>query len=291
LGASSLFLASQEGDPLSDLSENCFSKLALPQRDLKPRNSGLTVVIDNGCPTTYLQDVLASHGDLVDFVKFGWGTALVTKQIEQKIQLCRDHNVECFFGGTLFEKFADHDAIEAYKQLCDHHGISAVEVSNGTIDLDNSEKAKYIADLKQHFLVLSEVGYKDSDRSQNLPPSKWIDFIEEDLAAGSQYVITESRESGQSGICRASGELRIGLIEEILASGIDINKLIFEAPKKTLQTHFIQRLGSSVNLANIALGDIVPLETLRLGLRSDTFFLTQPKEEAEVIRFPRRRAA
>lgn len=244
--------------------------LALPERATKPRARGLTMVIDNGIPLTYFQDVVESMGSLVDLVKFGWGTSLVTETIERKIACLQEHQIDYFFGGTLFEKYLSQHRLDAYLDYCRQHGCRYIEISNGTIALSNDEKARLITDVARKFRVLSEVGYKDSERSSLLHPAQWIAFIRQDLAAGAERVITEARESGTSGICRSNGELRFGLIEEILSTDIDPNKLVFEAPNKSLQTYFIQRLGSNVNLANIPIQDIIPLETLRLGLRSDT---------------------
>lgn len=244
--------------------------LALPERATKPRARGLTMVIDNGIPLTYFQDVVESMGSLVDLVKFGWGTSLVTETIERKIACLQKHQIDYFFGGTLFEKYLSQHRLDAYFDYCRQHKCRYIEISNGTIALSNDEKARLIADVASEFRVLSEVGYKDSERSLHLHPAQWIAFIRQDLAAGAERVITEARESGTSGICRSNGELRFGLIEEILSTDIDPNKLVFEAPNKSLQTYFIQRLGSNVNLANIPIQDIIPLETLRLGLRSDT---------------------
>ncbi|HEY7356538.1 MAG TPA: phosphosulfolactate synthase [Ktedonobacterales bacterium] len=244
--------------------------LALPERPAKPRARGLTLVIDNGVPLSHFADVVESMGALIDLVKFGWGTSLVSPMLERKIACLRAHEIEFFFGGTLFEKFLSQSLLDDYRAYCQQHGCHYVEISNGTIDLSNAEKARLIGTFAYDFHVLSEVGYKDSERSLHLPPTQWVNYIKQDLAAGAEYVITEARESGTSGICRSNGEVRFGLIEEILASGIDSNRLIFEAPNKELQTYFIRRLGSNVNLGNIAMQDIIPLETLRLGLRSDT---------------------
>jgi phosphosulfolactate synthase len=160
-----------------------------------------------------------------------------------------------------------------------------VEISNGTIALSNDEKARVIADFARDFTVLSEVGYKNSEASQRLHPAKWIEFIQQDLAAGARKVITEARESGTSGICRSDGELRYGLIAEILDSGLDPNDLVFEAPNKALQAYFVTRMGPDVNLGNVAVADVVPLETLRLGLRSDTFYAAAV--EARPVPLPR----
>ncbi|HLY31460.1 MAG TPA: phosphosulfolactate synthase [Ktedonobacterales bacterium] len=256
------------------------STLALPTRAAKPRVRGLTILIDPGLPVHYFEDVIESAGSYIDLVKFGWGTAIVTERLEEKIACLRRNGVDYFFGGTLFEKFYRQRKISDFYAMCKQYDCRYVEISNGTIDLTNEDKARIITHFASEFNVLSEVGYKDSDRSQMLPPSAWITYIREDLAAGAQKVITEARESGTSGICRPDGELRYGLIEDILTSGIDSNALIFEAPNKSLQTTFIRRLGSDVNLANIAFSDIISLETLRLGLRSDTLetFESDPTE-------------
>jgi phosphosulfolactate synthase len=244
--------------------------LALPERSQKPRTHGLTIVLDNGVPAQYFEDMIAGTSRLVDLVKFGWGTALVTDQLEAKIASVRRHGVDFFFGGTLFEKFYSQRKVDVYYDFCRRHRCRYVEVSNGTVELSNRDKAGFIRDFAGEFRVLSEVGYKDTERSQNLPPAKWIEYMREDLAAGATKVITEARESGTSGICRPDGEVRYGLIEEIMGSGLRVEDIVFEAPNKQLQVYFIKRAGPNVNLANIALTDPIPLETLRLGLRSDT---------------------
>lgn len=247
--------------------------LVLPERAAKPRTRGLTLVIDNGAPLSYFQDVIESADGLIDLIKFGWGTSVVSDTLGKKIACLQAHQIDYFFGGTLFEKFLSQHLLDAYVDYCKQYGCRYVEVSNGTISLTNAEKARLISDLAYEFQVLSEVGYKDSERSLHMHPAQWIEYIRQDLAAGAARVITEARESGTSGICRPNGEVRYGLIEEILASDINPEKLIFEAPNKALQTYFIERLGSNVNLANIPMQDIISLETLRLGLRSDTLLM------------------
>jgi phosphosulfolactate synthase len=244
--------------------------LKLPYRPQKPRSTGLTILIDNGLPTHYFADVVASASHYIDFVKFGWGTALVTEHLDRKMETLRAHQVDYFFGGTLFEKYFSQGKVDAYYALCMANGCRVVEISNGTVELSDAEKTRFVRDFAREFTVLSEVGYKDSERSQNLHPARWIEYLRADLESGARYVLTESRESGTSGICRPDGTLRFGLIEEILASDLDPNRIVFEAPNKTLQTYFIKRLGSNVNLANISFADPIALETLRLGLRADT---------------------
>jgi len=246
--------------------------LTLPTRISKPRESGINVLIDNGYPINFFKDVVESFTEEIDFIKFGWGTSIVTKYLQQKIEILVHHNIPYFFGGTLFEKYLQQESLDSYKQLLSKYNCDYMEVSNGTIDIDNTLKVSYIKDFSKDFKVFSEVGLKDSIKSEEMSPKKWIQYIQEDLEAGAIKVITEARESGTSGICRSNGELRIGLIEEILDSKLNIEDIIFEAPNKKLQTHFIKKLGTNCNLANISFSDIIALETLRLGLRSDTFF-------------------
>lgn len=244
--------------------------LQLPERTVKPRASGLTMVIDGGLPTGYFVDAVSSAAEYIDMVKFGWGTALVTPRIHEKISCLKDLGVPYYFGGTLFEKYVAQDRFEAFLDFVRAAGADTVEVSNGTIPLSNTAKAAYVRKCADEFRVLSEVGFKDADRSQRLSPSQWVDCIGEDLEAGASLVITESRESGRSGICRPDGEIRWGLIEDILGSGVDVDRLLFEAPNKSLQTHFVTRVGPNANLGNIAADQVIGLETLRTGLRSDT---------------------
>ena len=244
--------------------------LDLPPRSAKPRTAGLTMVIDNGLPTGWFADALASTAGLVDMVKFGWGTCMVSADLERKIEVLAALDIRFCFGGTLFEKFLIQGRFEAFLEFCRHWGCDFVEVSNGTIPLSNAEKADYVRRCADEFVVSSEVGFKDQVRAEAMTPSEWVDCIGRDLAAGASLVITEARESGKSGLCRPDGRLRAGVIETILAAGIDPDRLLFEAPTKDLQTHFITLFGPDVNLGNVALGDVIALETLRLGLRGDT---------------------
>jgi phosphosulfolactate synthase len=255
--------------------------LTLPARETKPRSQGLTMVIDPGVPSGYLEDAVASAAEFIDVVKFGWGTALVTEDLERKVACLRRHQVRYYFGGTLFEKFVAQDRFDEYLAWCRHWAVAAVEVSNGTVALSNTAKAAYIRKCADEFMVLSEVGFKDPDRSLRLAPTQWVDCISEDLEAGASLVITEARESGKSGICRPDGELRWGLIEDILRSGIRPEQVLFEAPTKDLQAHFITRVGPNVNLGNIKVDEVIGLETLRLGLRADTLLHFEEKEAAD----------
>ncbi|HEX3153450.1 MAG TPA: phosphosulfolactate synthase [Candidatus Angelobacter sp.] len=247
--------------------------LSLPQRTQKPRKSGLTIVIDRGIPTEYFKDVINSYGHLIDMIKLGWGTAVVTEQLQDKVKCAHQNKVGIFFGGTFFEKALLQGKLEAYENLCIALDIKYVEISNGSIALPNKDKTRYISRFSSKFKVFSEVGFKDEERSRELAPKSWIEFIREDLDAGATKVIMEARESGRSGICRENGELRYGLITEVLNSGVPADDLIFEAPNKQLQVYFVRKLGANVNFANIAPDDVISLETLRLGLRSDTLEL------------------
>ncbi len=255
--------------------------LNLPNRSVKPRVNGLNMLIDNGYPLNYFQDVIESFSEHIDFVKFGWGTSLVTKDIKKKISILKSNGIDFCMGGTLFEKYYQQNNTEGYKAFLDHYSCHFVEISNGTIDMPNSKKAEYIYDFAKHYQVFSEVGSKNTVRSENMPPSEWVTYIKEDFSAGASKVITEAREGGSSGICKSNGQLKYGLINDIIQSGFDIDKLIFEAPSKPLQVFFIEKIGINCNLANIAFADIVSLETLRLGLRSDTFYIDNRVEEEE----------
>ncbi len=244
--------------------------LQLPPRTSKPRTEGLTMMVDAGLPTRQFQDIVESAAEFLDFVKFGWGTAIVTSDLQRKIDVLTDAGVDFYFGGTLFEKFVLQDRFDDFRDLCERYCCEYVEVSNGTIDLSHIEKAGYVRKLAAEFKVVSEVGFKDSERSELLAPDRWIECIHEDLEAGAFLVTLESRESGSSGICRPNGELRFGLIEEILASDVAPAQLLFEAPSTQLQCYFVRRIGPDVNLGNIASTGLLGLETIRLGLRADT---------------------
>ena len=244
--------------------------LRLPTRTEKPRRNGLTMVIDGGIPVSLFADLVSSAAEYIDLVKFGWGTAVVTSKLGDKIDVLNARQMGFYFGGTLFEKYLMQGRLEDFRNFCRTWSCRHVEVSNGTIALPNSEKASYVRKLAEEFTVISEVGYKDPDRSEQLPPTKWIEFIKEDLEAGASLVTLEARESGKSGICRPDGALRFGLIEDVLSSGINQENLLFEAPTTALQAYFVTRIGSDVNLGNIPAQGVIGLETLRLGLRADT---------------------
>jgi phosphosulfolactate synthase len=229
----------------------------------------LTMVIDTGLPTRAFADLVASHGQYIDLVKFGWGTALVTRDLDRKARILADAGIGFCFGGTLFEHHLWTGQLDEYLRLVEHTGATHIEVSNGTIPLDQRSKAQYVQQLSRYRPVLSEVGYKDATRSALLTPSDWVDALREDLDAGAFLVITEARESGRSGIAQADGHLRRDVLNAV-ADNLDTDRVMFEAPTKDLQVELISTLGASVNLGNIAVADVLAVETLRRGLRGDT---------------------
>ncbi|NJC71134.1 phosphosulfolactate synthase [Planosporangium thailandense] len=232
-------------------------------------STGTTMVIDSGLPTGAFTDLITSHGQYIDLVKFGWGTALVTRDLDRKVAVLRDAAIGFYFGGTLFEHHLWTGQLDEYLRLVDRTGATHIEVSNGTIPLDQSSKAEYVRRMSQYRPVLSEVGYKDAERSALLTPADWVEALREDLEAGAYLVITEARESGRSGIARADGQLRRDVLDAVL-DGVDTDRVMFEAPTKDLQVGLINAVGPDVNLGNVAAADVVGVETLRRGLRGDT---------------------
>jgi phosphosulfolactate synthase len=250
--------------------------LDTPERTAKPRNSGITSLIDNGVPTKYFIDAVESDAPLIDIVKFGWCTAIVTKDLEEKVDCLINNNVEYYFGGTLFEKALSQNKLDGFYKLLKEFDCKLVEISDGTLSISRKDKSRHIADFAKEFCVLSEVGKKDITEADNMPISQWIDEIHSDLAAGATKVILESRESGKSGICDADGNLRPDLVSSITKSRFRAADALWEAPNKMLQSSLISAIGPNVNLANVPFGDVIALETLRLGIRSDTFHLYRP---------------
>jgi phosphosulfolactate synthase len=230
---------------------------------------GLTMMIDNGLPTGAFTDVVTSHGQYIGLVKFGWGTALVTRDLDRKTRLLQEAGIGFFFGGTLFEHHVWTDRLDDYLRLVERTGATHIEVSNGTIPLDQRMKAEYVQRMAAYRPVLSEVGYKDAARSADLTPQDWATALREDLDAGATMVITEARESGRSGIASSDGSLRADVLEAVVR-GVEVPRVLFEAPTKELQVELITALGPAVNLGNIAPADLISLETLRRGLRGDT---------------------
>jgi phosphosulfolactate synthase len=247
--------------------------LDLPERSPKPRDRGLTHVLDKGLSCAEVDGLMEVAGDAVDIVKLGWGTALVTGNLPAKLERYRAHDIPVVLGGTLTEIALRDGRLDGLVAWCKELGIAHVEVSDGTIALDATRKREIVARLSRDFTVFSEVGSKDDERI--MAPYRWVEEIEAELAAGAWKVIAEARESGPAGIFRPDGEVRMGLIDEIVHA-IDPARLIFEAPQRAQQVWFLKRFGREVNLGNIAPGDVLSLETLRLGLRSDTMS-TEPE--------------
>ncbi|MGC6470288.1 MAG: phosphosulfolactate synthase [Flavobacteriales bacterium] len=241
----------------------------LPNRNEKPRNSGLTMMMDKGLSIRQVEDFIETAGHLTDLVKFGFGTSIISTNLEQKIKLYQQANINVYFGGTLFEAFVARNMFTDYQKLLEKYNINTVEVSDGSIEISHIEKCNYIKTLCKDYTVLSEVGSKDANKL--IPPYKWIELIQKEIDSGSWKVIAEAREGGNVGIYRNSGEVRSDLIEEILTK-IDNDKVIWESPQKNQQVWFIKLMGANVNLGNIASNEVIPLECLRLGLRGDTFF-------------------
>jgi phosphosulfolactate synthase len=241
--------------------------IELPARSRRPRERGITHVLDRGLSLAEVDGLIEVAGDFVDFVKLGWGTALVTGNLPDKLARYRRHGIPVVLGGTLTEISIAQRRVEGLVAYMRELEIEHVEISDGTITLAHSDKLALIERLAREFTVFSEVGSKDDTRI--MAPYRWVEQIEAELAAGAWRVIAEARESGTAGIYRADGEVRMGLIDEI-AHGVDVHRLIFEAPRKEQQVWFLRRFGGEVNLGNIAPDDVLSLETLRLGLRSDT---------------------
>lgn len=240
----------------------------IPERTTKPRISGYTMAMDKGLSLREVEDFVSVAGEYVDVVKLGWATSYVTPYLKEKIQLYHESRIPVYFGGTLFEAFVIRNQFEDYLRVLDQFGMSFAEVSDGSIELKHDHKCEYIRKLSERATVLSEVGSKDA--AKIMPPYKWIELMQAELDAGAWKVIGEARESGNVGLFRASGEVRSGLVEEILTK-IPFEKIIWEAPQKEQQVWFIKLLGANVNLGNIAPNEVIPLETIRLGLRGDTF--------------------
>lgn len=240
----------------------------LPERTAKPRQKGFTMAMDKGLSVREAEDFMSIAAEYVDIVKLGWATSYVTPKVEDKIKVYKDAGIPCYFGGTLFEAFVIRDQFDDYRKVLDKFKLEYAEVSDGSIDLDHDKKCEYITKLKEQVTVLSEVGSKDADKI--IPPYMWIDLMQKELAAGAWKVIGEAREGGNVGLFRSSGEPRSGLVQEILTK-IPFEKIIWEAPQKAQQVWFIKLLGANVNLGNIAPQEVLPLETIRLGLRGDTF--------------------
>ena len=241
--------------------------LDVPTREAKPRNGGLTHVIDKGLNLRDIEGLFDTAGEFVDIVKLGWGTSYVTNNLEKKIALYRSFDTPVVCGGTLFEAVYGRRKMDEFKSWLKEFRFSHVEISDGTLEIPRDEKLELITDFARDFVVLSEVGSKDAD--VNIAPYLWVQWMREELDAGAWKVIAEGREGGTAGIYRPTGELRTGLVDEIEHS-VPFESLIWEAPTKESQAWFIKHFGTNVNLGNIPPDEVIALETLRLGLRGDT---------------------
>jgi phosphosulfolactate synthase len=247
-----------------------FNLTQIPERTAQPRTAGLTMVMDKGLSINEVHNFVSVTRPHIDIVKLGFGTSFVTPNLREKIEVYHSYNIPIYFGGTLFEAFLIRNQFDDYIAVCKDYGISYIEVSDGSISIPHAEKCGYIEKLTKHATVLSEVGSKDA--AHIIPPYKWIELMRAELEAGSSYVIAEAREAGNVGIYRGSGEVREGLVQEILTQ-IPEEKIIWEAPQKAQQLYFLELIGCNVNLGNIAPHEVIPLEAMRIGLRGDTFEL------------------
>ena len=254
-----------------------FKLTQIPERNKKPRNHGITMVMDKGLSIEEAKNFMSAANPHVDIVKLGFGTAFVTPNLREKIEMYQRYNIPVYFGGTLFEAFLVRNQFDEFIKICKDFKINYIEVSDGSVTIPHAEKCGYIEKLTKIGTVLSEVGGMDA--AHIIPPYKWIELMKAELEAGSTYVIAEARESGNVGIYRGSGEVREGLVQEILTQ-ISEEKIIWEAPQKAQQLYFLELIGCNVNLGNIPPSEVISLEAMRIGLRADTFHLYLDKEIA-----------
>ena len=247
----------------------------MPERTKKPRINGVVMVMDKGLSIREAEDFISVSGDLTDFVKLGFGTSVVTPNVKEKIKLYQEANIKVYLGGTLFEAFMIRNMEDEYRRFIDDLGLDTIEISDGSMRIEHAKKCEVIHTFSKDYTVLSEVGSKEAGIL--IAPARWIEMMETELAAGAFKVIAEARESGTAGIYRPSGKAHTMLINMIL-SKIAIEQILWEAPLKSQQAWFIQHFGANVNLGNIPPNEVIPLETLRLGLRGDTFFRFLPDE-------------
>lgn len=247
--------------------------LTLPPRAAKPRQRGVTHVIDGGLPIVTLESLLDLAAAHIDFVKFGWGTAYVSRHIRAKVVACRAAGVAVCTGGTLLEIAAAQGKVDEFRRWANSLGIDAVEVSEGTVELPPKVKAQLIRTMAEDFVVLAEVGSKNP--CAPVIPAEWAEQMEADLEAGAAFVVAEGRESGTVGLYGRNGEVRPELVEALVAR-VPAHLIIFEAPNRSQQTWFLQKVGIDANLGNVAYTDVIGVETLRRGLRADTAELSLP---------------
>lgn len=247
----------------------------LPQRIIKPRKNGVTMVMDKGISLRQAEDFVDVSAGYVDFVKLGFGTSIITKNVKEKVKLYKDAGMKVYVGGTLFEAFVVRNQFEDYIKYIADLGMDCAEVSDGSVELSHEKKCEYISILSKNYTVLSEVGSKEE--GVIIHPARWINMMQNELQAGAFKVIAEARESGTVGIFHKNGSAHTMLINRIV-NKVKIENIIWETPQKSQQVYFLKLFGCNVNLGNIGVDDVIPLETLRLGLRGDTFFTFLPEE-------------
>ena len=253
----------------------------IPSRTEKPRNQGITMMMDKGLGLRETEDFIEASAHLTDIVKFGFGTSYVTKDFEAKIKLYKAAGIRPYLGGTLFEAFYARGCYDDYLRVLDKYNLDLVEISDGSIIIPHKEKCKIIKQMSKYRTVMSEVGSKDSGIM--ISPGKWVNSMKAELDAGSWTVIAEGREAGNVGVFRPNGTAHTMLINRIVAK-VAPESILWEAPQKNQQVWFIKLFGAEVNLGNIAPNDIIPLECLRLGLRGDTFFDFLPSDYADRLK-------
>ena len=241
--------------------------LELPERDYKPRRRGLTHVLDKGTTTSALEAQLSQTGNLIDVLKIGWGIAYVDPTVKDRVALCNAAGVTVCLGGTLLEVCVAQGQVDNLRRWAAGIGVDAIEVSDGLQAMTPERKTELVRSLSADFIVLAETGAKDGHAP--VVTEQWLAEMEADLAAGATWVIAEGRESGTVGLYHDDGSVRTELVEAI-AARLPLDRVIFEAPRKAQQVAFIRRFGAGVNLGNVAPDEVLPLETLRLGLRADT---------------------
>ncbi len=250
----------------------------IPHRTTAPRESGLTMMMDKGLSWRQAENFVDSCAHLTDLIKLGFGTSYVSTDLERKIEIYHKAGMKVYLGGTLFEAFIIRGMFDEYRELLQKLNLSTVEVSDGSIELDHELKCRYISELSKDFTVLSEVGSKEEGIL--ISPNKWINMMSSELEAGAWKVIAEARESGNVGIYRPNGTAHVALVNKIIAR-VPSESILWEAPKKPQQVWFIKQFGTNVNLGNIGHDEVIPLETLRIGLRGDTFHDFLPADLAK----------
>jgi len=257
-----------------------FPLTALPTRTVKPRTEGVTMVMDKGISLRQAEDFLSASSDYVDFVKLGFGTSIISKNLREKIKLYHEAGMKVYVGGTLFEAFVVRNEFDNYIKYVSDLGLQCAEVSDGSITLPHDKKCEYIHTLSKHFTVVSEVGSKEE--GVIIHPARWTSMMQKELEAGANKVIAEARESGTVGIFHKNGSAHTLLINRIVQK-VKLNNIIWETPQKSQQVYFLKMFGANVNLGNIAVDDAIPLETLRLGLRGDTFMSFLPENLKQTL--------